>query len=142
MTKNLEDIKQIDRLIEYFSNKGVEGYQNIEKYLGLGAGFITKSKQRDGNLSGQVLAKLVQKCQDLNINWVISGIPPMLHDADFFKRNNIIPVTPGKQKHDYELNEQPGTYVTNYKEKYIETLEKYNELLIKYNALLEQHNQL
>lgn len=131
MSENLEEIKQIDRLIEYFATKGIEGYQKIEKIVGLGAGFITKSKQRDGQLSGSVLAKVVKNCQDLNITWLITGRPPMKHDPEFFKQFD-------DSVEDHRINEADHNISTNWKEKYYKLNEKYAELQEKYILLLDE----
>lgn len=78
MPKNLDDIQQIDRLIEYFKTKKILTHKNIENFMGFGGGFINKVKQRNGNLSSRVLSAVIDKCPDLNPEWLLYGQGSML----------------------------------------------------------------
>ncbi len=120
-------MKQIDRLIEYFLTKGFKSHHSIERKIGFGSGYISKQKQRGGELSQKSIASIVKACPDLNINWLLTGQGDMLHSKDW------------NDKYAAEIgaNDPSVPYGPNWKEKYLQLLEKHNELLEKYTELLE-----
>lgn len=73
MPESLENSKQIDRLVEFLATKGMKGYNNIENHLKIGRGFITKSKQGNGYISGGLLIIVAEMYPDLELRWLITG---------------------------------------------------------------------
>ena len=59
-----------ERLVQFAREKYNMGFTNFEKFTGITSGTI--SKIRDG-ISTTNLAKIMQKCPELNVRWLLLG---------------------------------------------------------------------
>ena len=73
-----------ERLMEYARKQHNVGMTNFEKITGITSGSISKIK--DG-LSSTNLAKIAEKCPDLNIRWLLTGSGAMIYDGDVINQN-------------------------------------------------------
>ncbi len=78
-------MKIIDRIFEYFDNKGIKPTA-FEKKIGLSNGYLGKMKKRNADIGEGILIKIIENCPDLNLQWLILGKGNMLIDQ---KQNNI-----------------------------------------------------
>lgn len=73
-----------ERLLEYLKYKNI-GQTRFEELVGISNGYINNSK---GSIGAKILSRISEKCDDLNINWIVSGDGDMLNDAYEIENNN------------------------------------------------------
>ncbi len=117
-------MKQIERLIEYFSTKGFKRYAKIEQTIGLGNGFVKKSMNGTGNLRGESIEKIQKTCPDLSMEWLLFGNGEMLNT-----NTNSNAINKATEYHSSAIQE------TMYKK-------MYDELKTMYDRLWNEHKEL
>ena len=69
----------IDNIYKYLDYKGITAYE-ISKKIGISNGYLAKTKQKKGNVGGQILEKIVSYYPDLNPTWLLTGKGHMLKE--------------------------------------------------------------
>lgn len=74
----MEDFKT--RLVTYAREVHNKGYNRFEEYCGLSSGIISKIGPK--GLGADAIAKILNKCPDLNARWLITGEGEMLEKKE------------------------------------------------------------
>lgn len=70
-------MKAIERVIQYIDYKGINN-SNFEKNNFLSNGYIATQQKRNADLGEGVLLKILDNCQDINPEWLLTGKGAML----------------------------------------------------------------
>ncbi|WP_315302514.1 hypothetical protein [Tannerella forsythia] len=140
-------MKAIERLYTYLKHKGIKP-TNFERNIGLSSGYLSTQKKRNADMGESVLIKINDNCRDLNLEWLLTGVDPMIKEQEkggvyqSISGNNNMQSGHGS-KNDQNVGistdiikeiEDLKNQVSN-KDKIIEALMKQNEKLI--NKLTE-----
>jgi hypothetical protein len=74
-------MKAIERLYKYIDYKGYKP-TNFEKEIGLSSGYLSIQKKRNADLGESVIVKINDYCQELSIEWLLTGEGSMLKDGE------------------------------------------------------------
>ena len=110
-------MKAIERLYEYIDSKGYRP-TNFEKEIGLSSGYLSIQKKRNADIGETVVNKINDYCQDINIEWLLTGQGSMLRET---KRTEKI-YTPLKQDSD----------ITDLQHEYSHNIEKKQETSVQF----------
>ena len=85
-------MKAIERLYKYIDSKGYKP-TNFEKEIGLSSGYLSVQKKRNADIGETVINKITDYCQDINLEWLLTGQGEMLKSV-FQKtgQRKLIPV--------------------------------------------------
>ena len=70
-------MKAIERLYEYLKNKGIRP-TNFEREIGLSSGYLSVQRKRKADMGESILTKVSDNCQDLSMEWLLTGEGSML----------------------------------------------------------------
>ena len=70
-------MKAIERLYEYLKNKGIRP-TNFEREIGLSSGYLSVQRKRKADMGESILTKVSDNCQDLSMEWLLTGEGAML----------------------------------------------------------------
>lgn len=70
-------MKAIERLYEYLKNKGIRP-TNFEREIGLSSGYLSVQRKRKADMGESILTKVIDNCQDLSMEWLLTGEGSML----------------------------------------------------------------
>ena len=84
-------MKAIERLYNYIDSRGYKP-TTFEKEIGLSSGYLSVQKKRNADIGETVINKINDYCQDLNIEWLLTGRGEMLRNTEK-PENKIIKVS-------------------------------------------------
>ena len=95
--------RPIDRLFKYIDFIGFSAFK-FENEAGISNGYLSKQKERKGQIGSEILDKIHSSFENLNILWIISGDGQMLVDKIVPKTvPNAVPINKtGETASDYE----------------------------------------
>lgn len=70
-------MKAIERLYTYLKHKGIKP-TNFERNIGLSSGYLSTQKKRNADMGESVLIKINDNCQELSLDWLLTGVGPMI----------------------------------------------------------------
>lgn len=70
-------MKAIERLYEYLKLKGIKP-SNFEVVCGFSSGYLSKMYSRKSGIGEDILASIIDNCQDINPEWLITGKGDMI----------------------------------------------------------------
>jgi hypothetical protein len=73
-------MKAIERLYLYIDYKKYKP-TNFEKEIGLSSGYLSIQKKRNADIGESIINKINDYCQDLNIEWLLTGNGQMLKES-------------------------------------------------------------
>jgi hypothetical protein len=79
-------MKAIERLYKYIDFKGYKP-TNFEKEMGLSSGYLSVQKKRNADIGETVINKINDYCQDLSIEWLLTGSGEMLRNTEKTEEN-------------------------------------------------------
>jgi len=65
-------MKAISRLYQYFDYKNIRPAR-FEKENGLSNGYLSVQMKREANIGSSILEIVAENCQDLSLDWLITG---------------------------------------------------------------------
>ena len=74
-------MKAIERLYIYLKHKGIRP-TNFEKNIGLSSGYLSIQKKRNADMGESVLLKINDNCRDLSLEWLLTGVEPMIKEQE------------------------------------------------------------
>lgn len=78
-----------DRLLKFLEYKELSVYA-FEKTCGLANGYLKKQQKGKGSIGSDILEKINQYYDDLDLLWIITGKGTMLQQADKATENNEV----------------------------------------------------
>ena len=75
-------MKAIDRLYKYIDSKGYKPTA-FEKDIGLSSGYLSVQRKRNADIGETVVNKINDFCQDISIEWLLTG------NGEMLKANNV-----------------------------------------------------
>lgn len=70
----------IERLYQYIEFKDIKPTR-FEKEVGLGNGYLGTQLRRSGEIGSGILKKIIENCQDLSLEWLVTGEGKMIRDG-------------------------------------------------------------
>jgi len=74
-------MKAIERLYQYFNFKEIRPTR-LEKDIGIGNGYFSGQLRREADIGSSIIEKIIENTQDLNLEWLITGVGPMIKNGD------------------------------------------------------------
>lgn len=72
-------MKAIDRLYDYFTQKGLKPTA-VEKAIGLSNGYFSAQKKRNADMGEGMMNKIIDYYRDLNPEWLLTGEGSMFRE--------------------------------------------------------------
>ena len=82
-------MKAIERLYEYLKNKGIRP-TNFEREIGLSSGYLSVQRKRKADMGESILTKVSDNCQDLSMEWLLTGEGAMLKSQPSNSSGNVV----------------------------------------------------
>lgn len=80
-------MKVINRILEYRNYKRFTNTA-LEKSIGIGNGYLSKTEKRNGDVGTDIVIKLIEVHNEINLEWLMTGIGSMLkiHETNYSEK--------------------------------------------------------
>ena len=81
-------MRAIDRLHQYLANKNTSPY-TFERNCGIANGYLNKQTKGKGTIGSEIIERITEKYNDLNITWLLTGKGQMLTTHIYIQSDKI-----------------------------------------------------
>lgn len=81
-------MRAIDRLQQYLSQKNISPY-TFERNCSIANGYISKQTKGKGNIGSEIIERITEQYNDLNITWLLTGKGPMLANHTYIQTDQV-----------------------------------------------------
>ena len=81
-------MRTIDRLQQYLANKNISPY-TFERNCGIANGYLNKQTKGKGTIGSEIIERITEKYNDLNITWLLTGKGQMLTTHIYIQSDQI-----------------------------------------------------
>jgi len=75
-------VRTIDRLLEYLRHHRFTPYA-FEQRCGIANGYLKKQSKGKGSIGSDILAKIIDRCRDIDPEWLLTGRGKMLRNSEY-----------------------------------------------------------